>query len=300
MGIEARLLGPPMLTRDGVVYAAPRGKKVWALFAYLALNEQPPTRQHLADLLFPDAEDPANALRWNLSELRRLLGGPDTVGSGNTVGLRLPTGAVIDVHVLLAGTASAAVELPGLGRELLEGVHVEGSPGFAAWLLGERRRLQSIGGAVLREGALRALAVGNARAAVDLATRMVGCRAARAKTRMCSWYARSPRPATKRLCSGSSVPRLELFHREVGVDSAPSSTPPPHWMRIDRPSAPPSRVSVSGAAGIGRGGRRRGRGRVGIDELQAPPPRPRRRGACAGGRRRCSRWVPPSCTRRRT
>src|SRR5580765_6980933 len=174
MSIEARLLGPPLVVRDGVVYAAPRGKKVWALFAYLALSEQPPTRQHLADLLFPDAEDPASALRWNLSELRRLLGGPDTVGSGTTVGLRLPMGATIDVHVLQAGTSAEAVALPGLGRELLEGVRVEASPGFAAWLLGERRRLQSIGGAVLREGALRAIAAGNVRAAVELATRLVG------------------------------------------------------------------------------------------------------------------------------
>ena len=174
MGIEARLLGPPLVVRDGVVYAAPRGKKVWALLAYLALSEQAPTRQHLADLLFPDAEDPASALRWNLSELRRLLGGPDTVGSGSTVGLRLPLGTTIDVHVLQAGTSAEAVALPGLGRELLEGVRVEASPGFAAWLLGERRRLQSIGGAVLREGALRAIAAGNVRAAVELATRLVG------------------------------------------------------------------------------------------------------------------------------
>jgi DNA-binding SARP family transcriptional activator len=174
MGIEARLLGPPLVVRDGVVYAAPRGKKVWALLAYLALSEQAPTRQHLADLLFPDAEDPASALRWNLSELRRLLGGPDTVGSGTTVGLRLPRDTTIDVHVLQAGTSADAVALPGLGRELLEGVRVEASPGFAAWLLGERRRLQSIGSAVLREGALRAIAANNVRAAVELATRLVG------------------------------------------------------------------------------------------------------------------------------
>ena len=77
MATEVQLLGPPLVTRDGVVYAAPRGRKVWALLAYLALSEQAPTRQLLIDLLFPEAEDPADALRWNLSELRRLLGGPD-------------------------------------------------------------------------------------------------------------------------------------------------------------------------------------------------------------------------------
>src|SRR5438552_13989622 len=109
MPIAVHLLGPPLLIRDGVVYAAPRGRKVWALLAYLALSDRPPSRQQLTDLLFPDAEDPAAALRWNLSELRRLLGGPDTVGSGNTVRLRLPEGSIVDVHVLMAGTSREAV-----------------------------------------------------------------------------------------------------------------------------------------------------------------------------------------------
>src|SRR5207247_9162272 len=61
-----------------------------------------------------------------------------------------------------------------LGRELLEGINVDATPGFAAWLLGERRRLQTLSGAVLREGALRSLATGDARRAVGLATRLVG------------------------------------------------------------------------------------------------------------------------------
>src|SRR6266704_75620 len=111
MSVAAYLLGAPVVVRDGTVYAAPKGRKAWALLAYLALSDRPPTRQQLVDLLFPDAEDPAGALRWNLSELRRLLG--------------------------------------------------------------ERRRLAGLGEAVLREGALRALASGNARTAVDLATRLV-------------------------------------------------------------------------------------------------------------------------------
>src|SRR5207247_1767179 len=173
MSVAAYLLGAPVVVRDGTVYAAPKGRKAWALLAYLALSDRAPTRQQLIDFLFPDAEDPAGALRWNLSELRRLLGGPDTVGSGSVVRLRLPEGSFLDVQVLMAGTSFEAVELPGLGRELLEGVEIEASPGFAAWLLGERRRLAGLGEAVLREGALRALASGNARTAVDLATRLV-------------------------------------------------------------------------------------------------------------------------------
>src|SRR6187200_2336907 len=124
MPIAAHLLGRPFLVRDDVVYPAPRGRKVWTLFAYLALSDRPPSRQQLIDLLFPDAEDPAGALRWNLSQLRRMLGGPDTIGSGNVVQLRLPAGSVVDVHVLADGTSRAAAELPGLGRELLEGMDV--------------------------------------------------------------------------------------------------------------------------------------------------------------------------------
>jgi DNA-binding SARP family transcriptional activator len=173
MAIAAHLLGQPLVVRDGTVYAAPKGRKVWALLAFLALVERAPTRRELMELLFPEADDPGAALRWNLSELRRLLGGPETVGSGNDVRLRLPEGSVLDVDVLLRGTSVEALELPGLGRELLEGLEIEASAGFDAWILGERRRLQAISQAVLREGALRALAGGDARAAVALATRLV-------------------------------------------------------------------------------------------------------------------------------
>lgn len=220
MAVVAQLLGPPLVTREGVVYAPPRGKKVWAVLAYLALAEQPPTRQVLASLLFPEAEDPANALRWNLSELRRLLGGPETVGSGATVSLRLPSGSTLDVSVLLEGTSAAAVELPGLGRELLEGINVEASPGFDAWLLGERRRLQALGGAVLREGALRALAAGDTRAAVALATRLLGAEPLSEDAHVLlvrAFAATGDEVAVERQLAASA----DLFHREFGIDIAP-------------------------------------------------------------------------------
>ena len=52
MAIAVHLLGPPLLIRDEVVYATPRGRKVWALLAYLALSHGAPSRQQLIDLLF--------------------------------------------------------------------------------------------------------------------------------------------------------------------------------------------------------------------------------------------------------
>ena len=215
-----QLLGPPVVTRDGVVSTAPRGQKVWALLAYLALSERPPTRQQLIELLFQDAGDPAGTLRWNLSELRRLLGGPDTVGNSSTVHLRLPGGSVVDVHVLQHGTAGAAAELPGLDRELIEGVSVDGSPGFAAWLLGERRRLRSLGGAVLREAALRALAADRGREAVDLATRFVGTDplSEDAHVLLVRAFAATGDEVAVEAQLHTSV---DLFRRELGTDLAP-------------------------------------------------------------------------------
>ncbi len=268
MPIAAHLLGPPHLVRDDVVYPAPRGRKVWALLAYLALSDRPPSRQQLIDLLFPDAEDPAGALRWNLSELRRLLGGPDTVGGGNAVGLRLPEGSVIDVHVLMAGTSREAVELPGLGRELLEGMDIEASPGFTAWLLGERRRLQALGEAVLREGALRALATGNARAAVELATRLVAADPLDEDAHVLlirAFAGTGDEVAVERQLSAS----VELFRRELGVEPGPElaeaarldlSTPAP--TSTGRGRAAVQALLESGEAAVSAGAIEAGVGRL--------------------------------------
>jgi DNA-binding SARP family transcriptional activator len=220
MAIAVHLLGPPLIVRDGVVFASPKGRKVWALLAYLTLAERPPTRQQLVELLFPDAEDPAGALRWNLSELRRLLGGPETVGSGAAVQLRLPAGSEIDVHVLMAGTSLAAVDLPGLGRELLEGIEIEASPGFAAWLLGERSRLRALTEAVLREGALRALAAGNGRSAVELATRLVAAAPLDEDAHALlirAFAGIGDREAAARQLTAS----VDLFRRELDVEPGP-------------------------------------------------------------------------------
>ena len=266
MPIDAQLLGPPLVRRDGVVFAAPRGRKAWALFAYLVLARQPPSRQVLTDLLFPDAEDPASALRWNLSELRRLLGGPEMVGSGHTVGLRLPSGSSIDVHVLLQGTALAAVELPGLGRELLEGVHVEGSPGFAAWLLGERHRLGALSGAVLREGAMRALAARDPGRAVDLATRLVGVEPLSEDAHVLlvrAFAATGDEVAVQRQLDAS----VELFLLELGEDLGPELF---EAARIDTvpPDGPAPRVSVAALLESGEAAVAAGAVATGLAELR--------------------------------
>ena len=63
--------------------------------------------------------------------------------------------------------------MPGLERELLEGMSFASSPSLDVWLATERRHLQATAEAVLREAALARLAAGAAGEAADLAGRLV-------------------------------------------------------------------------------------------------------------------------------
>jgi DNA-binding SARP family transcriptional activator len=172
VGLAINLIGPPSVHQDGVERAAPRGHKSWAILALLLLSAQSPSRQLLASLLFAEADDPLGALRWNLARLRALLG-PRVTLHGDPVVLNLPADTLIDVRVIASGTWVDAVALPGLGREMLEGIQPDASPAFDAWLLAERRRVAGLAAAVLREAATARLAAAESRSAVELATRLV-------------------------------------------------------------------------------------------------------------------------------
>jgi DNA-binding SARP family transcriptional activator len=172
MGLSIRLLGTPTFEQDRVQRPAPRGHKPWALFALLLLSSKPVPRDRLADLLFTDADDPLASLRWNLAELRRALG-PDVKLEGDPVRLELPPDAEIDVRTLASGTWADALTIPGLGRELLEGIQPAAHAAFEAWLLAERRHFAGVSAGILREAAIAHLAAGDAPTAVDLATKLV-------------------------------------------------------------------------------------------------------------------------------
>lgn len=171
MGLAIHLLGAPRVELDGQALPAPRGHKVWGLLAYLIRSGAGASRKQLADLLFQDAEDPLAALRWNLSELRRLLGNAGL--RGEVPALSLEPTAYIDVKVVSLGTWAEALCVHGLDRELLEGMSFSSSPSFEVWLATERRHLQATAEAVLREAALARLAAGAVTEAADLAGRLV-------------------------------------------------------------------------------------------------------------------------------
>jgi DNA-binding SARP family transcriptional activator len=128
MGLAIHLLGAPRVERDGIALPAPRGRKAWGLLAYLVCRKAGASRAHLASLLFGDAEDPLAALRWNLSELRRLLG--DAGLRGDVLELSLEPTAYVDVEVVAEGTWVEALSVPSLGHELLEAMSFASSPSF--------------------------------------------------------------------------------------------------------------------------------------------------------------------------
>lgn len=170
MSLSVHLLGRPRAERAGPDSYQFRSRKSWALFAYLILNKRPPTRSQLASLLFAEADDPLRALRWSLAEIRRGVGDDGSLGDDPVV-LHLEADVVVDVEVLAHGSWTDAIELPGLGAELLKGTAIQGAAAFESWLLSERRRLSAASEAILHEAAVGSMSQGALDTARDYAVR---------------------------------------------------------------------------------------------------------------------------------
>jgi DNA-binding SARP family transcriptional activator len=160
-----RLLGPPAVTRGGAEVALPRSRKVRALLAFLALAPTAYSRSRLCGLLWDVPNDPRGELRWCLSKLRGLLDDSErarVVTRGDLVSLDLSDCRVDAVE--LEQAERAGFELPSerlaelcelVRGELLDGVDLDGSPEFGAWLAAERQRYRSLHVAALEALAAR-------------------------------------------------------------------------------------------------------------------------------------------------
>lgn len=168
--LELSLLGFPRASRDGRPLDGVRGTKAWTLLAYLLLADQPVERGRLTAVFFPDAVDPAAALRWNLSQLRREL---RVTLEGDPVELTLPPDTRIDLDVLARGESEEAAAVAGHGRQLLDGVASGDHQPFVMWLEGERRHLNALTADVLREAAVIRLSRGDFMGAAELAERVI-------------------------------------------------------------------------------------------------------------------------------
>lgn len=214
------LLGTPVVQRDGVDADLPRGRKVWGLLAFLALNETAPSRPRVAGLLFPEADDPLGALRWTISVLRRLLGSSGVI-EGDPLRLVLPVGTILDTDVVVHGRWMEAVHLPGLGRDLLEGLSFGSAPAFELWLTGERARFGASSEAMLREATLASLARREIARATEFATRLVSLNPydenAHVVLARCLG-ARGNAEAARQQVEKAA----ELFRSELGIDPSPA------------------------------------------------------------------------------
>lgn len=170
MSLRIHLLGRPRIEgRSGNVHKF-RGRKSWAVLAYLIMAERPPTRSQLASLLFAEADDPLAALSWSLAEIPRGLGYEGRV-EGDSVVLQLAPGVVVDVQVVIRGWWSDAVALPGLGADLLEGTNPRGAAAFDTWLLAQQRRVAAASEAILHRAALESMSQGVVQTAISYAVR---------------------------------------------------------------------------------------------------------------------------------
>jgi len=264
--LTIRLLGPPAIEREGRPAPPPRGRKAWALLAYLLLADRPPGRRQLAELLFGDADDPLGALRWTLAELRRALGAPGLF-AGDPVATALGPGVAVDLQVLADQPADPA-PLLSLGGELLEGLGVASSPAFESWLVVERHRVAGLVEARLRQAAMTLLVAGRAEAAVAYAARAVArnpIEEGNHELLVRSLAAAGDRAAALRQVAVGE----DTLRRELGVEPSPAlrdaaATP------AGSPTGPPvsGRAAVASQLDAGRAAIAAGAVQAGLDSLR--------------------------------
>jgi DNA-binding SARP family transcriptional activator len=148
--LSLALLGPPVVKRDGVPVTFDTRKAI-ALLALLAVTGREHTREQVADLLWPDADDAKarGSLRRTLSVAAAAVGPALTI-SRTTVGL-LPGAVDVDVRefetLLSQSGADAAALERGVGLyrgDFLAGFTVRGCPEYEDWQAAVREELRQL------------------------------------------------------------------------------------------------------------------------------------------------------------
>ena len=147
------------MLRRGAVLPLPASRKARALLGYLALAPQAVTRNRLCELLWDVPSDPRGELRWSLTKVRALIDEPGRQRVVTTRdGVRLDLGDCF-VDAIEIARVTQAIETVGVEQlqllarlfegDLLEGLEIEGNPGFTTWLAAQRRRFRDYNAALL-------------------------------------------------------------------------------------------------------------------------------------------------------
>jgi DNA-binding SARP family transcriptional activator/Flp pilus assembly protein TadD len=162
VSLEVRMLGPMTIGRHGAKLALPASRKVRALLAYLALAPKPVPRSQLCELLWDVPNDPRGELRWCLSKMRGVVDEPErrrVLVDEDKVALDLSDCRVDAIELGRAAEHGfEGVEFAHrehlatlFGGDFLEGLEIDRSPAFSAWLTGQRRRFRSLHAALLED-----------------------------------------------------------------------------------------------------------------------------------------------------
>lgn len=135
MTLSIQLLGQPRISRDGQTIHLP-GYRPLALLAYLTVTGKAHPRDHLADLLFDESDDPRASLRWTLHKLRKAIGEDAILVGKHKISFNFHSDYWLDVSAFEAG------ENELYQGEFLEGLSLRDAYHFEEWLLIEREYLR--------------------------------------------------------------------------------------------------------------------------------------------------------------
>jgi DNA-binding SARP family transcriptional activator len=156
------VLGPLLVTRDGMRRSLPASRKTRGLLAYLALAPRPCRREDLCDLLWEGASDPRSELRWSLAKIKAAVG-PWLQVSSEGVALaceKLSIDAVAfrDMARDAASEQDVAEALAVWRGPPLADAEVNGQHAFQTWFAAERDSLLGLRTRLLKTAVDRAWA----------------------------------------------------------------------------------------------------------------------------------------------
>jgi len=151
MALQLRMLGTLAVSQGDRAIELPASRKARALLVYLALTPFATPRSRLCALLFDAASDARGEVRWYLSKLRGIVGAKRVHCSEDSVRIELSDSFVDALEIQRAARIGFSTLAPEQARALLtlfngdflEGMELDSCPGFAGWLLAQRRRFHA-------------------------------------------------------------------------------------------------------------------------------------------------------------
>ena len=249
--LSLALLGPPVVKRAGALVTFDTRKAI-ALLALLAVTGREHTREQVADLLWPDADEAKarGSLRRTLSVAAAAVG-PALAITRTTVGL-VPAAVDVDVRefeTLLTRQDAAALERGvGLYRDdFLAGFTVRDCPDFEGWQTSVREELKQLLARGLQRLVAACIAAGELERAIGHARRWLQLDplhepAYQAMIRLYEWTGQ--RSAAMRQYRSL----VHVLDRDLAVRPLPETTQLYEDVRAGRLAPPPLPSAAAGVA----------------------------------------------------